>query len=188
MADCLNSRLENGPYLFATALFYYSGGYSEISKALKFKRNFKLGKYFSRMLAEKITRSEYLSDVDLITSVPLHWTRRFQRGYNQAEIIAEELSASLGVEYRKLLKRQRRTERQTGIVGEGETEARFSNVKGAFAKKRSCSRLLKGKRHVLVIDDVFTSGATLSECVQALKDDEHATTRISVATLAFARL
>ncbi len=113
--------------------------------------------------------------------MPLHWLRRWKRGYNQAEVIAGQVAGRLGcVCMPDMLRRIRRTSTQTRLSG----EKKRSNVTGAFAvpeRFRSQAAL----RHILLVDDVFTSGSTLAACHAALREVFGLRTRISVATLAF---
>ncbi|MBO4670907.1 MAG: ComF family protein, partial [Bacteroidales bacterium] len=125
-------------------------------------------------------------DVDLVTCVPLHWTRRFRRGYNQAAVIASELARCLAVQFSPdILKRTRRTATQTRLS----VEAKALNVAGAFAVRRrymsfrAQSRDLP-PRHILLVDDVFTTGATLTACASALFEAFGPELRVSIATLA----
>lgn len=101
--------------------------------------------------------------VDVVIPVPLHWLRRWQRGYNQANALARALAAKLGVPCRThWLWRTRYTPHQTG---QGRL-ARKQNLRGAF---RAATRPeLHGKK-VLLVDDVLTTGTTCSEAARALK-------------------
>jgi len=101
--------------------------------------------------------------IDLIVPMPMHWRRRFQRGYNQAELLAWEIAGRtlLPVE-RKAVKRRRATSPQSELSG----SARRRNVAGAFQLHRP-SRI-RGK-NVLLVDDVLTTGATARACALALK-------------------
>jgi len=194
MADCLNEKIEAHrikqgldfpeEYSFAAALFYYKSGsgYERITQELKYFRNFSAGRYFARTLGARLHASSLYADVDCVIPVPLHWTRRWKRGYNQAEIIAREVAAELGAScLPDALLRLRRTRTQTHLG----REAKAANVSGAFRVKPGRLKNLSGLRHILIIDDVFTTGATLSECHIALRSARGATVRISVATLAF---
>jgi ComF family protein len=107
--------------------------------------------------------SEVLADTDLLVPVPLHWTRLFQRRYNQAALLAQAIRSAGGPEVAAdWLVRRRRTPAQ-GHLGPA---ARERNVRGAFAVQ--AGRSFAGKR-VVVIDDVMTTGATVEECARVLK-------------------
>jgi ComF family protein len=115
---------------------------------------------------------------DLVCPVPLHWTRRFTRGYNQAEVIGREVARVLGVPFEpRLLRRVRRTGTQTKLS----PEERAANISGAFAVRKSIASPLQ----ILLVDDVFTTGATAAACAAALREAFGPEVRISVATLAF---
>ena len=117
-----------------------------------------------------------LTDADLLIPVPLHWTRLFARRYNQAAVLAQAIHAAGGppVAVDWLIRRRR-----TPSQGKRNAAARQRNVAGAFALKPG--RAVEGKRIVL-IDDVFTTGATVGECARVLR--RAGAVRIDVLTLA----
>lgn len=97
---------------------------------------------------------------DLIVAVPMHWRRRWQRKTNSAEVMAGALAARLGVRARfGKLRRIRSTPPQTSVPG----SERFANVRRAFRARSKA-------KHVLLVDDVLTTGATCSEAARALRD------------------
>jgi ComF family protein len=113
---------------------------------------------------------------DVVIPVPLHWWRRWRRGYNQSETLARAVARRLSLPCRPLwLRRVRHTPLQTLQS----PSARHANVRGAFLSRRSAN--LRG-RIVLLIDDVLTTGSTCSEAARALKAAGAA--RIVVAVLA----
>lgn len=195
MAESFNALIQRNmgedvryqPYGYAAALYFYKGGYREISKALKYRRNFAAGRCFGRLLGQMLAETEFFRDVDLVVPIPLHWTRRWQRGYNQAAVIAREVALGLGARCEPhLLRRARHTRTQTHLNAEG----RAANVSGAFRVRRSPNGSgMPGNtdgapRHILLIDDVFTTGATAAACETAIHQVLPAKTRVSIATLA----
>jgi ComF family protein len=100
--------------------------------------------------------------------MPLHWRKRWQRGFNQAELLAREIGRRTHTPVLNALRRVRYTESQAGLT----SAKRRQNVSGAFQTSRRESLFsaqpLKG-RSVLIIDDVITTGATAASCARALK-------------------
>ena len=185
MADRFNLTLERArshdeqmQYAYAASLLYYhaENPYKRIPQALKYKGDVKAGRWFAQLLGVKMAMAPHFRDVDTVSPVPLHWMRQFKRGYNQAQVIAEELAKALGANMRTdVLKRQRRTRSQTTMDMEG----RLKNIHGAFLVRHAFPA-----RHVLLVDDTFTTGATLAECLIQLRRALGPSVRISVATLA----
>lgn len=189
MADKFNELIQRDlqayePYSFASALFFYSAeaNYRKIPYSIKYHGNTSAGKMFGMMLGKKLAAAKHFSDVCTVIPVPLHWMRAWRRGYNQAEVIASEIAKAMNAELRTdLLYRRRRTKTQT----KQDMENKMANVKGAFALKEKALAKTSGFRHILIVDDVFTTGATLKECHRTLRQYFPASVRISVATLGF---
>jgi len=153
--------------------------YDDASKGLvlSFKHADRPG--LARYLAPWMARAAgpLLAEADLIVPVPLHRWRLFHRRYNQAALLAMELSRRSGVPCMPdLLKRVRRTAPQ-GTMGR---EARERNVKGAVQLPKTID--LPGKKRILLVDDVLTTGATLAECVRVLR--QAGAEAVDVVTLA----
>lgn len=185
---------EYGRYVYAVSLFRFvkDGGYRNITYRLKYGSDHAEGRFFAAMLGERAAEAPWLRDVDAVVPVPLHWSRRLKRGYNQAEIIAGELAKALGAKLRTdLLVRRHRTKTQTKLS----LEEKARNVAGAFAVKGELQRLVQkaggretpaeilNVRHILLVDDVFTTGSTLYNCYLPLKRFFGEGVRISIATL-----
>jgi ComF family protein len=111
---------------------------------------------------------------NVVVPVPLHWWRRWQRGYNQSETLAWALARCLGVPCQpRWLRRNRNTPFQTAQTAAG----RKSNVAGAFAVRSPAK--LKGKA-VLLVDDVMTTGSTANEAARALRGAGAASVAVAV--------
>lgn len=112
---------------------------------------------------DAILRSDFSDSADFIVPVPLHWRRRFQRGFNQSALIAKGLNFG-NARFNTDLVRIRYTQQQTELTT---AAARRKNVKGAFAVRKGHN--FKGK-NICLVDDVKTTGATLNECAKTLKE------------------
>jgi ComF family protein len=184
MSDKFNGVLEHFrgegehmEYSHAAALLFYhhENPYKRIPQALKYNYNIPAGRFFASVLGDKLASAPHFASVDAVIPVPLHWTRQYRRGYNQAEVIAAAVAREMGVPVLpEALVRRRRTGTQTIL----DAASRLSNVLGVFRVRR----LPPGLGHVLLIDDTFTTGATLVACTLALRavaPELH----VSVATL-----
>lgn len=189
MADKFNEVIQKGGpsdherYAFAASLIFYhsEADYRLIPYQIKYHGNISAGRFFGRMLGSRLAASEKFYDVDTVVPVPLHWTRRLKRGYNQAEVIASGVAESMGIPLRTdLLQRRRRTRTQTKM----EVEEKIGNVTGAFIASPGSSDA-SDIRHMLIVDDVFTTGSTLYACFAALRTAFPPPIRISIATLGF---
>lgn len=190
IADRLNEAIQESiseyePYSFVASLFFYDegNGYRHICHNLKYHGDISEGRYFSRILGRFLAGSPLFKDVDIVIPVPLHWTREWSRGYNQAAIIGKEIACILGAGfYPSALRRTRRTVSQTTL----DYEDKRKNVTGAFSLSEKMLSLRPDEypRHILLTDDVFTSGSTTAACHNTLRRIFPASVRISVATLA----
>ena len=140
------------------ALGYYRGRLARAVRAYKYRQvrglATPLGEALARLVADRGWRPQ------LVTHVPLHSSRRRERGFDQAALLARSLAAVLELAWLPLLERSRATPQQARLRASG----RSSNVAGAF---RPTSARTGGV--VLLVDDVFTTGATLGECRSVLE-------------------
>lgn len=167
----------------AASLFFYrhDSAYCDIVRRCKYGGDIALGLWAGEMLGRSLASGGLYSGIQAIVPVPLHPLKRWRRGFNQAEVIARGIAECFpGVPVAgRLLYRRRYTATQTrkGVAERGR------NVSGAFAlRRRELERLrAAGVRHLLLVDDVLTTGATISACVRVLEG--HFT--VSAATLGF---
>jgi len=139
----------------------YNGTLRSMILAFKFRDRTELSGKLVHLLDAALAGSGFAGDIDIFVPVPLHWRRRFVRGYNQSLVLCKELgkfSASMSTE----LLRIRYTQWQWGLTPAG----RKRNVAGAFAVRRGHG--FAGK-NICLIDDITTSQATLNECAKTLK-------------------
>jgi len=144
----------------------YDGEFRRLIRIYKFERFDPLGKPLGRAAAGRLRGGRLDPRRALVVvPVPLHWTRRFSRGFNPAALLADGLAGALGLPVmRKALRRRRRGRRQVGL---GRRERRRA-LAGVFVAPRRGARPLRG-RDVLLVDDVVTTGATLEACAEALR-------------------
>ena len=159
----------------SVAVFYYEDDVREAVLRYKFGGQMHYSRAFGRLIAMKAAEMEY----DLICHVPVSRARRRERGYDQAQRLAAAVASELGGKPRRLLKKIRNNPAQSGIRS---PEQRRANVLGVYQVVDRDT--VQGKK-LLLIDDVATTGATLSECCRTLLDAGAA--QVSCAVLAKVR-
>jgi ComF family protein len=170
------------PFARAAAYGSYESGLRELIHLLKYNGVRPAANILGRMLADAISTLEpaFADAPVLVIPVPLHKTKRRERGFNQAELIARAALKFGSANGRlrladDLLRRQRETQSQIGLT----SHQRRENMRGAFAVNGA--ETLKGQ-DVLLVDDVYTTGTTASECARVLRRAGAA--RVWVATVA----
>jgi len=153
-------QLLPGPLGHCFAAFRYDYPVVHLLHALKYRGQLAVGRVLGTLLADRIVGAELHRDVDILLPVPLHPVRHAERGYNQSSELARWAARRLGYPLEPTLAaRLRHTPPQVGLS----LPQRRSNMSGAFAVSSAASG-----RHITVIDDVTTTGSTLTELAGAL--------------------
>jgi len=130
---------------------------------LKYHRRWGIGEELAHRLLAQERVNSLLQQTQMLVPVPLHWRRQVTRGYNQAEVIARCLGSMCKIAVVRAVRRIRNTETQ---IHQHSPARRGANLKVAYALKSSAK--IAGK-NVVIVDDVWTSGATMQEMARALK-------------------
>ena len=159
--------------------------YEEVAANLVKRFKYSGKKYYAKHLAElMVLNKSYFENIDVITFVPIGEKRRKERGFNQAEELAIEIGRLINVTVVGVLEKIGTERHQAGLS----QKDRQKNLSGTFKLNDETKDVLKGK-NVLLIDDVFTTGATLSECARVLKSERKTKpARICCYTFAKTRL
>jgi ComF family protein len=173
---CGACAAEPPPYGRARAVLVYDDGSRPLVLGFKHGDRTHAARSFGLWLAR--AGAELLADADLLVPVPLHRWRLFRRRYNQAALLALSVGRQAGIRVvPDLLVRRRATASQGGL----DRASRKRNVTGAFRLRRGAEPVVAGRR-LLLVDDVLTTGATLTECAKILRRAGAA--RVDVLTLA----
>lgn len=170
------------PVEHASAFLWYVEGspWREAVHRFKYRGQWRTARDLGRWYGSCMNECGLYGGVDTVVPVPLHLWRLLGRGYNQAEYLAEGIAQGLGVEVdRRSVRRHRYNRSQTSQSAHG----RWDNVEGIFSVRRP--EALAG-RHVLLVDDVFTTGATIMSLGRAIADAVP-DVKLSVAVLATPR-
>lgn len=164
----------------AASIFFFSKStvIQQLVHSLKYKGNRSMGDYLGRVMGNTLQDGGRFRDIDGLIPLPMHPAKEKKRGYNQATLLCEGISAVTGIPVlHRLLLKARITETQTR---KHRTE-RWENAEGSFTVDIP---ELQRHRHILLVDDVITTGATLEAAGQRLQ--QAGTVKLSIATLATA--
>lgn len=168
------------PFQAATSLLYYEHG-GEAQKLvhhIKYYEKVSFAEQMGRMLGRELTASGRFDQVELLVPIPLHPLKQLRRGYNQSELLCKGIAATFPRPIcTNAVKRRTNTTSQTNK----NRIQRMDNMQDVFLLKRP--QAIEGK-HILVVDDVITTGATTSACCQELLKAPDVT--ISIASLGIA--
>lgn len=165
------------PFERATGHFFYSAGsdLSQLIQDLKYRRCRGLARFMGEIVGKELLTTGFLSDIDVIVPIPMHFLKKARRGYNQTEEIAIGLSKASGIPVERSIRAKRPHRSQTALSA----EKRRENLKNIFTLHPQHTLKME---HVLLLDDVCTTGATLSEAAETLHS-ENIGIRVSMLTL-----
>jgi len=167
------------PVTHATAQYYFTKEslIQKLMHQVKYRGNKELGIYLGRMMGHQLAESNRFIYIDAIVPLPLHKTKERKRGFNQAMLLCEGIAEVLQKPvYKDVIVRNAFTETQT----KKSRIERWQNMEGRFELINPST--IEGK-HILLVDDVITTGATLEACGQELLKAENI--KLSIATLCF---
>lgn len=136
-----------------------------IIHSFKYNQQYQIGNFLGDQIVNHLSKTIKSWDADLIIPIPLHNLRKAERGFNQSETIAKSIGRNLAIAVNTgIIKRKRFTKTQTKLT----LEERKKNISEAFSMKRK--NIVKNK-NIILVDDVITTGATISECGELLLDN-----------------
>lgn len=160
---CYSCRTTKLPFWQSRAVGPHESIFKEIVHALKYRHRLSLAEPMGRMMASVFRSDPMYACTEVIVPVPLGPDRLRERRFNQSKILAQEIGIQLGLPVIDALARRGRTEPQTGLSG---TQRRH-NVRGVF----NVARVNHVRNHiVLLVDDVFTTGSTITEASRVLME------------------
>ena len=171
------------PVESAAAMFWFMGGteWQRIIHTFKYHGRWLFAQQMGEWLGEELRDGGNFDDVELIIPIPLHYRRRLFRGYNQSEQLALGIGRKMGIECNfSTVRRRLYNDTQTS---KSRTE-RWGNVESIFEVRKV--EQLRGK-HILLVDDVLTTGATMSSCALSIIRACEGDVKISVASLAVSK-
>lgn len=148
----------------AQTVFSYDASIRQLILRFKHQDRLDLAPRLAQWMVKAGEHVQIFSKISAIIPVPLHWTRLLYRQYNQAGLLAQNISREVHIPYSpRILRRPMATPSQGGLT----KQQRLTNIRRAFQVPSSQRKILQGKS-VLLVDDVFTTGATLQECTRTL--------------------
>ena len=153
------------PFVAATGHFFYSrdSSLAQLIQDMKYRNYPSIGNKMGEIAGRELYISGFLNDIDVIVPLPMHFFKKARRGYNQADRIAAGLSKASGVKVVDALKMVRQRKTQTALT----REERLANANNLFSPKKNIDLNDKG---VLLVDDICTTGATMTGAATALTD------------------
>lgn len=161
-SDCKNNKdicfeVLKSPYTYSVQM-------RKLIKKLKYSRRTFLSQDLSAELAKFIIKENIDKNIDIVIPVPMHWFKKWKRGYNQAELLAKDVSQIINKPMYNALVRTKYTKPQFNL----KKQERYENLENMFDLNRKYVDVIKGKR-ILLIDDIATTCSTANQCAKVLK-------------------
>ena len=142
---------------------------------LKYKKNMQIGIFFGKEMGKQILKTEWLKDVDLLVPIPLHRNKELERGYNQSKVLCEGISEETQLPISNILKKT--------TSGKGATKGnRMERMNSRKIEFQIANHFPPNVNHILIVDDVITTGATLESAFNVLSKEFPG--KISVVSIA----
>lgn len=153
------------PFVSATGHFFYSreSSLAQLIQDMKYRGFYSIGTFLGRLSAEELLITGYFNDIDYIVPVPMHFSKKLKRGYNQTDYIARGISEICGIPVLNLLKMIKRRRTQTAL----NRHQRLSNAENLFKVMPNFNLTYKS---ILLVDDVCTTGATIASAAKTITD------------------
>lgn len=159
---CYDCTRHKRTFDYGVALFHYNEGAKTAMAGIKYKNKREYLDFFAQEAVKHCGKRLTDMKADVLIPIPVHPSRLRKRGFNQAEVLAAQLSDALGIPVeRDFLKRTRRTEAQKNLS----PAERLKNLESAFAAERFPA----GIKSAILIDDIYTTGSTIEACARTLK-------------------
>lgn len=160
--NCRGSKAAKYKCSFIRSALIFNEPSRALIHAFKYEKFSSIAKFFAPLMYKTYRENPPYFEAEIIAPIPIHKSRLRKRGFNQARLLAEELSKYNNIPVEDILIRKHKTKSQTSL----NKIQRKENIKDAFELKKGCN--IKGKA-IILIDDVCTTGATLEECAKVLK-------------------
>lgn len=173
-SDCKNNKdiyfeVLKSPYTYSIQM-------KKLIKKLKYSRKTFLAKDLSLELAKFILKENIDKNIDFVVPVPMHWFKKWKRGYNQAELLAENVAELINKPMYNALIRTKYTKPQFNL----KKRERHENLENMFVLNKKFIDVIRGKR-ILLIDDIATTCSTANQCAKILKSLKIKTVVVTLA-------
>lgn len=169
------------PFEFGASILYFTkkGISQNLIHNLKYRKRQEIGTFLGDLYAKELTNNEIIKNIDYIIPVPLHKKKLHERGYNQVTTFCKSIEKNLGI---PILEEVLIKTKNLKSVTDKSKENRLEQNKNVFVIENQ--HLIEGK-HILIIDDVFTTGATIEACAKEILKIKN--TKISILTMAYSQ-